>query len=36
MRHKDFGGKSPIYPMPEKNEQERIANRRVEIEVLDN
>lgn len=36
MRYKDFGGKKPIYPMPEKNEQERIANRRVEIEVVAN
>lgn len=36
MRYKDFGGKRPIYAMPEKNEQERIANRRVEIEVLEN
>jgi outer membrane protein OmpA-like peptidoglycan-associated protein len=36
ISYKDFGGSKPIYPMPERNEEERIANRRVEIEVLSN
>lgn len=36
ISYKDFGGRKPIYPMPEQNEEERIANRRVEIEILFN
>lgn len=34
LSHTGFGSTMPIYPLPEKNEQERIANRRVEIEIL--
>jgi outer membrane protein OmpA-like peptidoglycan-associated protein len=25
-----------LYPIPEKTEEERAANRRVEIEIIDN
>jgi outer membrane protein OmpA-like peptidoglycan-associated protein len=31
-----FASSKPIHPLPEKNEQEREANRRVEIEILAN
>lgn len=31
-----FGSTQPIYPLPEKNEEERAANRRVEIEIVKN
>lgn len=31
-----FGSTQPIYPLPEKNEQERAANRRVEILIVEN
>jgi len=31
---KSFGSAKPIYPLPEKNEEERDANRRVEIMVI--
>lgn len=34
LSYKSFGSTRPIYPLPEKNEQERVANRRVEIEIL--
>ena len=33
---KGFGSTQPIYPLPEKNEAERAANRRVEILILEN
>jgi len=36
LRYKDFGGRNPVYPIPEQNNEERNANRRVEIEVLEN
>ncbi|MXN89799.1 OmpA family protein [Flavobacterium sp. Sd200] len=36
LSYKSFGSSRPIHPLPEKNEEERIANRRVEIEILDN
>lgn len=36
LSYKSFGSKKPIYALPEKNEDERIANRRVEIEILSN
>ncbi len=29
-----FGSSMPIYPIPEKNEEERVANRRVEILIV--
>jgi outer membrane protein OmpA-like peptidoglycan-associated protein len=31
ISYKGFASTRPIYPLPEKNEEERIANRRVEI-----
>jgi outer membrane protein OmpA-like peptidoglycan-associated protein len=36
LSYQSFGSKKPIYKLPEKNEQEREANRRVEIEILQN
>lgn len=33
---KGFGSTEPIYPLPEKSEEERAANRRVEILILEN
>jgi outer membrane protein OmpA-like peptidoglycan-associated protein len=36
LSYQSFAGTKPIYPLPEKNEEERIANRRVEIEILEN
>lgn len=30
-----FGSSKPVYKIPEKTEAERLANRRVEIEILD-
>ena len=34
LAYKGFGSSEPIYQIPEKNEEERIANRRVEIEIV--
>jgi outer membrane protein OmpA-like peptidoglycan-associated protein len=34
LGHRGFGSNRPIYKLPEKNEAERIANRRVEILVV--
>jgi outer membrane protein OmpA-like peptidoglycan-associated protein len=36
LSYKGFGSSQPIYALPEKNEQERAANRRVEIFILEN
>ena len=36
MTYKGFGSSNPLFPLPEKTEEERAANRRVEIEVLEN
>lgn len=36
MTYKGFGGSSPLFPIPEKNDEERAENRRVEIEILEN
>lgn len=36
LSYKGFGSSQPIYPLPEKNEQERAANRRVEILIVEN
>ena len=36
MTYKGFGSSNPIFALPEKNEQERAANRRVEILILNN
>lgn len=33
---KGFGSTEPIFPLPEKNEEERAANRRVEILIVEN
>lgn len=33
---KGFGSTQPLFPLPEKNEQERAANRRVEILIVEN
>lgn len=33
---KGFGSSQPIFPLPEKNNEERTANRRVEIMILEN
>jgi outer membrane protein OmpA-like peptidoglycan-associated protein len=34
LAYKGFGSNQPVYPIPEKNEEEKIANRRVEIEIV--
>jgi outer membrane protein OmpA-like peptidoglycan-associated protein len=36
MSYQGFGSTIPLYPIPEKTEEERAANRRVEIEIIDN
>jgi outer membrane protein OmpA-like peptidoglycan-associated protein len=36
LLYKGFGGSLPIFPLPEKTEQEALANRRVEILILEN
>lgn len=36
MSHKGFGVSKPIHAIPEKNEEQRLANRRVEIEIIEN
>jgi outer membrane protein OmpA-like peptidoglycan-associated protein len=36
LSYKSFKSTKPIYPIPEKNEEQRIANRRVEILILEN
>ncbi|MBF6640134.1 OmpA family protein [Flavobacterium sp. J49] len=36
LSYKGFGSTQPIYPLPEKNESERAANRRVEILIVAN
>lgn len=36
VTYQGFGSSNPIYPLPEKNEEERAANRRVEIEIIKN
>lgn len=36
LSYKGFGSTQPIYPLPEKNESERAANRRVEILIVEN
>ena len=34
LHYRTFGTTRPLYPLPEQNEQQRVANRRVEIEIL--
>ena len=36
VTYQGFGSSQPIFPIPEKNEEERAANRRVEIEIVKN
>lgn len=36
LSYTSFGNNRPIYPVPEENEEQRIANRRVEIEIVQN
>jgi outer membrane protein OmpA-like peptidoglycan-associated protein len=36
LSYKGFGSSQPIYPLPEQSEEQRVANRRVEIEILEN
>jgi outer membrane protein OmpA-like peptidoglycan-associated protein len=36
LSYKGFGSTQPIYPLPEKDETERAANRRVEILIVEN
>ena len=36
LTYKGFGVSQPIFPIPEKDESERAANRRVEIVIIDN
>lgn len=36
LSYKGFGSTDPIYPIPEKDEKERAANRRVEILIVAN
>ncbi len=36
ITYKGFGSTKAIYPLPEKTEDERAANRRVEIEITEN
>ncbi len=36
LSYQSFGSTKPVYKLPEKNEEERIANRRVEIEIIEN
>jgi outer membrane protein OmpA-like peptidoglycan-associated protein len=35
LSYKGFGSTQPIYPLPEKDEKERAANRRVEILIVE-
>lgn len=36
LSYQSFKSTKPIYPIPEKSEEQRIANRRVEIMILEN
>jgi outer membrane protein OmpA-like peptidoglycan-associated protein len=36
LSYKGFGSSQPVYPLPEKDESERAANRRVEILIVEN
>ncbi|MBC7439116.1 MAG: OmpA family protein, partial [Flavobacterium sp.] len=36
LTYKGFGSSLPIFQVPEKNESERAANRRVEILIIEN
>ncbi len=34
LKHKGFGNLKPLVPFPEKNESDRVKNRRVEIRII--
>lgn len=36
LSYKGFGSSQPVFPLPEKDEAERAANRRVEIAIVEN
>jgi outer membrane protein OmpA-like peptidoglycan-associated protein len=36
LSYKGFGSTQPVFPLPEKDEAERAANRRVEILIIEN
>jgi outer membrane protein OmpA-like peptidoglycan-associated protein len=36
MSYRGFGSTQPLHALPEKSEEERAANRRVEIEIIEN
>ncbi|UMY64864.1 MULTISPECIES: OmpA family protein [unclassified Flavobacterium] len=36
LSYRGFGSSQPLYPLPERDEAERAANRRVEIEIVAN
>jgi len=36
LSYKSFGSTRPLYKLPEKTEAEKVANRRVEIEIIEN
>jgi len=36
LSYKGFGSTQPVFPLPEKDETERAANRRVEIVIVEN
>ena len=36
MSYRGFGSTQPLHTLPEKSEEERAANRRVEIEIIEN
>jgi outer membrane protein OmpA-like peptidoglycan-associated protein len=36
LSYTSFGSTRPLHPLPEKTEEERTANRRVEIEIIEN
>ncbi len=36
LSYKGYGVENPVFPIPEKNEKERDANRRVEILIVEN
>jgi len=36
LSYQSFGSSRPVHPLPEKSEAEKAANRRVEIEIIEN
>jgi outer membrane protein OmpA-like peptidoglycan-associated protein len=35
LTYQSFGSSRPIYKLPEKSEEEKVANRRVEVEIIE-